>query len=153
MPDDVFRKQGQRVVDHLMSMKADARQEAIVTNWSQRFVERSGDLGAAAIPFLRWVAFDVGLKFEDPSAFRGLCRAGAVAAPLAERLLADIIRLPRSKRAEAAEIAIFRMGRGDLLTARAGAGFDELAIAVRPDSDPLWCGLDRNQVVWRYKRQ
>ncbi|MFT3730453.1 MAG: hypothetical protein QM780_03365 [Hyphomicrobium sp.] len=81
---------------------------------SEMFVARLGDFGADAIPVLQHLAFEVD-AFRRRAALVGLCRAGPVAAPLADRINHILTTTYRGDNShEPAFVALLRIGRRDL---------------------------------------
>lgn len=109
---------------------------------------RLGDFGAEAVPLLERLAFHGG-RPNMMAAIQGLCRIGAPAAHLAERLASELDRKrsrSSSERRLAAYIAILRFGRPDIADLDSDqdsqyqrSTYERLRQTVTPQSDPAVC--------------
>jgi hypothetical protein len=112
LPADQFRPVGTAVIDLLMR-----QQNRTSTMVGPQFLLRSSDLGAHALPLLRWAAMDRA-RGADPSAILALCRIGPAAADTASGLAEALSISPNDTfrdRRKAAILALRRIGRADLL--------------------------------------
>jgi hypothetical protein len=108
LDDETFRRVGDSILA-VFAARPDLDPDAV----ERTLPTRLGDLGPAALPVLERLAFAPRRPREGP--FFGICRVGAPAAYLAERVAEAMPKTSRSDAAHtAAYLALLRMGRPDL---------------------------------------
>ncbi|WP_146618858.1 hypothetical protein [Rhodoplanes elegans] len=107
---------------------------------------RLGDLGAAAVPTLVRLAF-AEQSIPNAAAILGLCRAGAAARPVADRMAVEVSGAARttSQAHEALFVTLLRLGRPDLAergldrVLSKSPKFEDWRRTVTPSSPPDLC--------------
>lgn len=141
LPDDRFLSAGRALLPLV----------ALPDRWGQEslpgdFMVRLGDLGADAVPKLEALAF-ANPRRANAAAILGLCRAGAAAKPLADKI-ASILKQEKVERRlhQAAYVTLLRLGRKDLTTdatlpasARRAATYHAWAETISPESPASVC--------------